>query len=202
MIFDISQEIFSSEVYPGDPVPDRKTILSLEKSAPDKCNLTELVLGSHTGTHLDAPRHFIADGKDVEQMELDKCMGICMVTALDEISRENVKQWKKQNVHRILFKNGKKFSTEEAKYLVDAGCVCVGVECSTVGIAEQNEEVHKILLSNEIVIIEGLRMEHVPEGEYFLSALPLKMKDLDGSPIRAILWKGDMKGGQYAINRF
>lgn len=194
MIFDISQEIFSSEVYPGDPIPSKKAILSLQKSDSDKCNLTELVLGSHAGTHLDAPCHFILNGKDVEQIELDKCIGKCLVTALEEISHDNVEQWKKQNVRRVLFKNGKKLNVKEADYLVEAGCVCVGVECSTVGIEEQNEEVHKILLSNEIVIIEGLRMEYVPEGEYFLAALPLKMKDLDGSPIRAILWKENMGG--------
>lgn len=194
MIFDISQEIFSSEVYPGDPIPDKKEILSLKKKNPDKCKLTEFVLGSHAGTHLDAPCHFLADGKDIEQVELDKCMGRCLVTALDEICGENVEQWKKQGICRVLLKNGKKLNVMEAECLVEAGCVCVGVECSTVGIDAQNEEVHKMLLSNEIVIIEGLRMEHVPEGEYFLSALPLKMKDLDGSPIRAILWKDEVGG--------
>lgn len=192
MIFDISQEIFSSEVYPGDPIPDKKEILSLKKSGPDKCQLSELILGSHTGTHIDAPCHFLADGKDIEQVELDKCMGKCLVIISEEIGHETVEQWEKRGVHRILLKNGKKLNAREAQYLVKSGCVCVGVECSTVGIDAQNEEVHKILLSNEIVIIEGLRMEHVPEGEYFLSALPLKMKDLDGSPIRAVLWKDDI----------
>lgn len=194
MIFDISQEVFSSEVYPGDPKPDKKEILSLKKKNPDKCKLTEIVLGSHAGTHLDAPCHFLADGKDIEQVDLNKCMGKCLVTTLDEICGESVEQWKEQGIRRVLFKNGKKLNVVEAESLVEAGCICVGVECSTVGIDTQNEEVHKILLSNEIVIIEGLRMEHVPEGEYFLSALPLRMKGLDGSPIRAILWKDDIGG--------
>lgn len=194
MIFDISQEIFSSEVYPGDPIPNKKAVLSLKKSAPDLCNLTELVLGSHTGTHIDAPRHFIADGKDVERIELDKCTGRCLVTSLEKICHEDAAQWKKQGIHRILFKNEKKLSLDEAEHLVEAGCVCVGVECSTIGINDENEEVHKLLLSNEIVIIEGLRMEHVPDGEYFISAFPLKMRDLDGSPIRAVLWQDDMEG--------
>lgn len=194
MIFDISQEIFSSEVFPGDPVPNKKEVLSLKKSNPDKCNLTELILGSHTGTHLDAPCHFIIDGKDIEQIRLDQCIGECLVTALKEISYEDMEQWKRQGIHKILFKNGKKLNAKEAGYLVEAGCVLVGVECSTAGIDAENEEVHKILLSNEVIIIEGLRMECVPEGKYFISALPLKMKDLDGSPIRAILWKNDMGG--------
>ena len=193
MIFDISQEIFSSDVYPGDTIPNKKEILSLKKSNPDKCNLTEFVLGSHTGTHLDAPCHFVVDGKDIEHVELDKCIGKCLVVALEEICHENVEQWRKKGICRILFKNGKKLTIQEAEYLIKAGCECVGVECNTVGVDAQNEEVHKILLLNEMVIIEGLRMEHVPEGEYFVSALPLKMKDLDGSPIRAILWKNDME---------
>ena len=193
MIFDISQEIFSSDVYPGDTIPNKKEILSLKKSNPDKCNLTEFVLGSHTGTHLDAPCHFVADGKDIEHVELDKCIGKCLVVALEEICHENVEQWRKKGICRILFKNGKKLTIQEAEYLIKAGCECVGVESNTVCVDSKNEEVHKILLLNEMVIIEGLRMEHVPEGEYFVSALPLKMKDLDGSPIRAILWKNDME---------
>lgn len=192
MIFDISQELFSAEVYPGDPIPAKKEILSMNKNNPDKCNLTEIILGSHTGTHLDAPCHFIIDGKDAEQIVLGKCMGRCLVTALDEISKEDTDQWKAQNIYRILLKNRKKLNISEAKRLVDIGCVCVGVECSTVGEELYNEKVHQILLSNEIVVIEGLRMEHVPEGEYFLSALPLRMREVDGSPVRAILWQKDM----------
>ena len=100
MIFDISQEIFSSDVYPGDTIPNKKEILSLKKSNPDKCNLTEFVLGSHTGTHLDAPCHFVADGKDIEHVELDKCIGKCLVVALEEICHENVEQWRKKGIDR------------------------------------------------------------------------------------------------------
>ena len=58
MIFDISQEIFSSEVYPGDPIPKKEEILSLNNETPDICQLTRLIMGSHSGTHLDAPLHF------------------------------------------------------------------------------------------------------------------------------------------------
>lgn len=188
MIYDITQELFSAEIYPGDPIPKKQEILSLNKKAPDLCQLTEMRLGSHTGTHLDAPCHFIAGGKDVEQLDLNKCIGRCVVTEISKVYQADTRRWGSMGIQRILFKNQKKLSVEEAECLAAMGCQCVGVECSTIGIEEENERVHKLLLSNEIVIIEGLRMEQVPEGEYFLSALPLKMRGLDGSPIRAILY--------------
>lgn len=187
-VYDISQEVFSSEVYPGDPIPQKKEILSFQKIVPDKCRLTELILGSHTGTHLDAPSHFIPDGKDIGQLELRKCMGRCLAISKSRICREDINAWRLHGNNRILLKDGKKIDIEEAKLLVELGCICVGVESSTIGVEDENEEVHKILLSNEIIIIEGLRMQQVPEGEYFLCALPLKLSGVDGSPVRAVLY--------------
>ena len=189
MIYDISQEIFSAEIYPGDPMPEKKEILSLHKSVPDKCQLTELKLGSHTGTHIDAPRHFIMDGIDVENVSLEKCLGICkVITVHGRLDEKIIWEVAKEGFHKILIKGEVCLDSENAKCIVDAGIHCIGVEGSTVGSGIEQENVHKILLGRGVVIIEGLRMEEVTDGKYFLSALPLKMDGLDGSPVRAVLW--------------
>ncbi len=197
-MYDISQELFSAEVYPGDPVPGKEMVLSLEKENPDICQLTKLTMGSHAGTHMDAPCHFIAGGKDAGQIELEKCAGKCLVVDTEKICEDDLKQWEQQCVKRLLLKNQKKLSEEEALALTNAGIVCVGVECSTVGCADDNVNVHRILLANEVAVVEGLRLDHVPVGEYFLLALPLKMEGLDGSPVRAVLLtceKGEEEDG-------
>lgn len=189
MIYDISQEIFSADIYPGDPVPEKKEILSLHKSTPDKCQLTVLKLGSHTGTHIDAPRHFIADGIDVANVALEKCVGICkVITVHGRLDEKIILDAAKEEIYKILIKGEVSLDSENAKCIADAGIHCVGVENSTVGSGIEQENVHKVLLDKEVVIIEGLRMKEVSDGRYFLSALPLKMDGLDGSPVRAVLW--------------
>ncbi len=188
MIFDISQEIFSSEVYPGDPIPKKEEILSLNNETPDICQLTRLIMGSHSGTHLDAPLHFYKDGKDVEQIELKKCIGECkVVSASGKIEEEEIYKWVKDGTKRLLIKGKIELDSSQAECLVKSGVYCIGVEQNTVGSGKEQEKVHKILLGAEVVIIEGLRMDKIIDGRYFLSAVPLKMKGLDGSPIRAIL---------------
>lgn len=76
-IYDITRELFSASVYPEDPIPNMEIILSLAKQPPDKCQLSRIQLGSHTGTHLDAPRHFFKEGNDVSEIPLEKCVGEC-----------------------------------------------------------------------------------------------------------------------------
>jgi len=191
MIYDISQEVFASNPYPGDPVPEKTEVCSMKKSPPDACQLTRIVLGSHTGTHLDAPCHFIPNGKDAEQIELNKCVGRCLVVSLNEIDLKSIERWKELGIRKILLKNGKKINIQEALLLAQFNVECIGVEANTIGEDDENGEVHRILLLNEMVILEGLCMEMVPVGEYYLSALPLRMKTLDGSPVRAVLISQD-----------
>lgn len=188
MIFDISQEIFSAEIYPGDPIPGKEEVLSLNNEKPDICQLTRLIIGSHTGTHLDAPAHFYKNGKDTMQLELEKCIGECkVVSAEGRIEEKEILEWTEDGTKKLLIKGKADFDSLNAEYMVKCGIHCIGVERSTVGSGEEQEKVHKILLGAEVVIIEGLRMDQVIEGKYFLSALPLKMQGVDGSPVRAVL---------------
>lgn len=185
-IIDISQEIFSAEIFPGDPVPGMDMVMSWEND--DVCQLTELTLGSHTGTHMDAPRHFLEEGRDVAEVALEKCVGVCKVVEVTgEISGVQMEEMLADGTERLLLK-GKQVITEEAARVMAEKCLkCIGVEGLTVGPFSSPAPVHKILLGSEIVILEGLRLDHAAEGEYFLAAQPLKMKELDGSPVRAVL---------------
>lgn len=187
-IYDISQELFSADVYPGDPVPSIKTILSLEKQPLNQCQLSSIVMGSHTGTHLDAPRHFFKDGKDVSCISLERCVGKCRVVACEgAIDRKQIDEWVEGNIKKIIIAGNAVINPLLAHYIVECGIDCIGVEMSTIAVGDAQTEVHQILLEKEVVILEGLFLNKVKTGEYFLCALPLKMAGADGSPIRAVL---------------
>lgn len=187
-IYDISRELFSASVYPGDPVPNMEIILSLEKQPPDKCQLSCIQMGSHTGTHLDAPRHFLKNGNDVLGISLEKCLGKCQVVSCEGVIDESqVDEWTKGNITKILIAGNVEITPSLAHYIVEHGIDCIGVEMSTIAIGDPQVEVHQILLEGEVVILEGLSLSNVKDGRYFLCALPLKMTGADGSPVRAVL---------------
>lgn len=194
MIYDITRELFSSEVYPGDPVPGKEFVMSFEGEEPDVCQLTELVMGSHTGTHMDAPRHFYEDGKTIAEVELCKCIGGCKVVSTGEhVTKEELEGQLKDGTRRLLLKGAKDVTEEAAEYLVAQGVVCIGIESLSIAPLSAPVKVHRILLGAEIVILEGLELSKVPDGSYELMALPLKMEGLDGSPVRAVLRENDRK---------
>ena len=190
MIYDITKELFTADVYPGDPIPGKELLMSFQGEEPDVCQLTELVMGSHTGTHMDAPRHFFEDGKTIAEVSLNKCIGACRVLETGEhVTREELEAHWQEDTTRLLLKGAKDVTEDAAEYMVEQGVVCVGVEGLSVGPLSAPMKVHKILLGAEIVILEGLDLSEVPQGEYGLIALPLKMEGLDGSPVRAVLRK-------------
>ncbi len=193
-LYDISKELFSAEVYPGDPVPFRADFASYNSTPPSICQVSGLVAGSHSGTHLDAPLHFCPGGRDTADMELERCIGECkVVSAEGEILPEQMREFLSDGTKRLLIKGDAVFASETAQVMCDAGLWCVGVETMTVGTKESQIEVHQLLLRHEIVIIESLVLADVPEGKYFLSALPLRMAGCDGSPVRAVLLDAEAK---------
>jgi len=188
IIHDISQEVFGSAIFPGDAAPTKRTLLSLDKEIPDICQLSEITLGSHTGTHMDAPRHFYKDGKCIDQIDLDKCVGICKVVEADGvITVDEMDDLLKDGTQRILIKGNIEITIDVAKILTHRKIKCIGVEGLTIGPLSAPKEVHLELLGQEIVMIEGLRLADVKPGKYILAAQPLKLGGLDGSPLRAIL---------------
>lgn len=188
MIYDITKELFSVETYPGDPIPDKAEWFSIENG--DVCNLTAIKIGSHTGTHIDAPRHFFTEGKGVSEISLEKCIGKCLVIRWDGELDDTFWNTKIRNdTRKILFKGNVNFRPGTAEKIADMGIDLVGVEASTVGAPDKQKEVHEAFLEKEVVILENIDLSEVDEGGYFLSAAPLKMDRVDGSPVRAYLIK-------------
>ena len=192
-IYDISQEVFGCEVYPDDPTPKKTVICSMEKG--DLYNLTEFSMCAHNGTHIDAPFHFIKDGKTVDAIELESFVGMAYVAEhRGEVSRDDaleiIEKAQKQNsesANRILIKGDADVSAEAARVFAAAKILLLGNESQTVGPHDAPMEVHRILLSADVVLLEGIRLAEVPEGVYFLNAAPLNLSGADGSPCRAVL---------------
>lgn len=195
-IYDISQEVFGSRVYPGDPSPARESLLSMEKG--DACNLTAFSMCAHNGTHVDAPFHFYQEGKTVDQMELSAYVGwACVVAHTGEVTAEHARHMletalleKREAVKRILIKGKAVVTAQAAAVFAEEGISLLGNESQTVGPEENPEEVHLRLLGAGITLLEGICLGQVPEGVYFLCAAPLKLGGADGAPCRAVLLKG------------
>ncbi|WP_443710916.1 cyclase family protein [Ruminococcus bicirculans (ex Wegman et al. 2014)] len=192
-IYDISQEVFGCQVYPGDPTPKKRVISSMEKG--DLYNLTAFSMCAHNGTHIDAPFHFIKDGKTVDSVSLDTFIGMAYVAEHNGIvsaddATEILEKAKKQNseaAKRILIKGDAEVSAEAAKVFAESNILLLGNESQTVGPENAPMEVHLILLGAGAVLLEGIRLAEVSEGIYFLNATPLNLSGADGSPCRAIL---------------
>ena len=192
-LYDISQEVFGCAVYPGDPVPKRESLSRME--AGDLYNLTAFSMCAHNGTHVDAPYHFIQEGNTVDQIPLEKTVGLCFVAEWNGIlGGEDARRILnraalavRESARRILLKGDATVSAEAARMFVGGGVDLIGNESQTVGPEDAPMEVHKILLGADVVLLEGIRLSDVPEGVYFLNASPLCLGGTDGAPCRAIL---------------
>ena len=192
-IYDISQEVFSCRVYPGDPVPEKKAISLMEKG--ELYNLTAFSMCAHNGTHIDAPFHFIRDGKTVDAICLEIFVGMAYVAehhgivsgndAIEIIEKAN--GLNPEAAKRILIKGPAVVSLEAAKVFASRGVLLLGNESQTVGPEDAPMAVHQVLLGSNVILLEGIRLAEVSEGIYFLNAAPLNLFGADGSPCRAIL---------------
>ena len=180
-IYDISQELFGCAVYPGDPQPERFVTLSIQ---------TAFKMCAHNGTHVDAPFHFYADGKTIDQVDLDRFIGWAYVAEHEgDISADDAKNILKaaNSCERVLVKGKAVVTKDAAQVFAEARIKLFGNESQTVGPIDAPKEVHLIMLGAEIVLLEGIRLEKVPVGKYFLNAVPLNLGGADGSPCRATL---------------
>ena len=193
MIYDISQPLFECEVFPGDPKPEKTELLRIAKG--DICNLTAVSMCAHNGTHIDAPFHFIEDGKSVDRIDLTRFIGPAYVEThngdmngsdaekmLERARKLHTQAWKK-----LLIKGKATVTSEGAAIFADAGIELIGNESQTVGPEEAPMAVHLALLRKEVVLLEGIRLAHVPDGVYLLNCAPLNLTGTDGAPCRAVL---------------
>lgn len=191
MIYDISQELFSCRVWPGDPAPVRKVLADMGKG--NIINLTAFSMCAHNGTHVDAPAHFIKDGKTVDELDPAAFLGDCYVVRHEgEVTAADAeailrRAGDRQAAERILIAGRATVTEAAACVFAEAGIRLIGNESQTVGPENAPMEVHLILLGADVVILEGLVLAHVPEGKYFLTAAPINLGGCEGSPCRAML---------------
>lgn len=203
---DISVPLRNTMVHwPDDPPVQIKRILDMERG--DTANVSTLAMSAHTGTHLDAPRHFLCTGKSIDQMPLEAMMGRARVIEIldpaaikaDELRRHHIRHGE-----RLLFKtrNSERcwrsdhfiedftFITDEAAQLLAERRVhLVGIDYLSVDSFKNGAETHRVLLEAGIWVIEGLDLSRVNSGRYELICLPLKIEGGDGAPARAIVRK-------------
>ena len=190
-LIDISQEVLSCKVFPGDDSPRGELVKSMEDG--ELYNLSMLSMCAHNGTHIDAPFHFLNDGKTVDKMPLEAFVGDCyMVRHEGDVTAEDAREILKkakaaQAVERILIGGKATVTLEAAKVFAEAGIKLIGNESQTIGPENAPMAVHKVLLAKEIVLLEGIVLADVPEGKYFLNAAPLNFAGFDGAPCRAYL---------------
>ncbi len=206
---DVSVPLYTGMVHwPDNPPVQVSRMLDMERG--DICNVSTMAMGSHTGTHMDGPRHFLQTGKGLDEMPLDAALGRARVIEIHDPVSIKPDELRPHNIvrgERVLFKTNNStdcwkqdtfvedfvyVSQEAARYLADLGVRVVGVDYLSVGgYTKDGTETHRALLEGGIWIIEGLNLSRVQPGEYELICLPLRIVESDGAPARAILRKSE-----------
>lgn len=203
-IFDISIGIDENlPLWPGDPELRLQWAANIEQG--DLVNLTELSMSIHTGTHIDAPLHFLPNGKPIDSLSLNVFVGEAQVVAIPQdvnlITVDILQDVCEINAARILFKtkNSQLWETSKfqqdyvaleasaAQWLVDQGVQLVGIDYLSIAPFKDPAPTHETLLNNEVVIVESLDLRLVKPGIYTLICLPLKLVGREAAPARAIL---------------
>ena len=187
-LIDISRELLSAPVYPGDCAPSvthvSDTLLG------DAATVSEISACLHNGTHLDAPCHFFPGADDVNAYPLDTLCGECFVAQASGIlTGEDIEKLlsRRYGIERLLLKGDATLSQSAAFALCDAQLKLIGVEGTSVAAAAETAVVHRKLLAEPIAILENLDLSAVSEGWYLLFAAPIKISGADGAPVRALL---------------
>jgi arylformamidase len=195
----------NTTVWPGDEPVSIKLTSSIE--AGDNANVSEVTMSCHTGTHVDAPHHFLNNGITVEDLALDLLVGRAYVLDLPNVPMITASVLMQADIpprtRRLLFKtrnsqywadgnhefqaNYVGLSVDAAELLVDRNVKLVGIDYLSIAPYKMGTPVHSILLDAGVVIVEGLDLSEVSQGRYTLHCLPLKLGGVEGAPARAIL---------------
>jgi len=204
-VYDVSLPIVNDGlVYPGNPEIKISAQQSLTRG--DSANVSLLSLGSHTCTHVDAPKHFFEDGAGVDTLPLDVLMGPAMLIAMaDDVMAVGEAELRKHELRghtRVLIRTrnsrfaGQKpfvrdytfLAPDGAAYLVSLGVKLVGIDYLSIEqVHSGHHRTHRTLLEHGVIIVEGLDLSRPPMGPYELRCLPLRLAGLDGAPARAVL---------------
>ena len=205
-IYDVTVPIRSSmPIYEGDPAVEIQAWSALAKG--DSANVSFLHFGAHTGTHVDAPAHFIEGARKIEALTLETLIGLARVVRIPdtvtEIDPDLIERAGLKGVERVLFhtrnssfwgegfrKDFTHLLPEAAQKLIELGIKLVGIDYLSIEkFHSGHHRTHLSLLSKNVVIVEGLNLSEVPEGDYELICLPLRIADGagDGAPARVVL---------------
>lgn len=205
-VIDLSLPVYNEmPVYPGDP---KVFFMKYRSINPDGYNLTQFLMGSHTGTHLDVPLHFVDGGQSIDKFPPESFMGEAYVVDLsykkaeEDITPEDLvpyedkiqpgtklllrTDWYKVLPDRRYFKEQPRISYELALWLVEKKVSLLGLETPTINPVD-NKKLHQTLLSGGIILVEALaHLDEIKKDKVFFIALPLKIINGDGSPVRAV----------------
>ena len=185
---DISREWTTAPLYPGDPVPVLEKLSDMHLG--DECSTSVIRACVHTGTHMDAPAHFLEAAGDIESVPLSVCCGDCLVIeANGALVGEQLEKYVWMAPERVLFKGDVQLTQSAAFVLADADVRLIGVEGTSIATPATEAEVHRQLLSAGVVLLEGLDLSKVTPGQYYLHAAPIRIAGADGAPVRALLAK-------------
>ena len=192
MLIDITSVLNqNTKVYPGDPEFKLKQIFTVDK---DGFNLCGLSLGTHTGTHIDAPLHFFNSKESIADLDLKYLITnaiVVDVSGLNSIDEKFISGLSLNGINSILFKTDRKdiyLTKTGAQYIAGKGILIVATECLDIEDDTDNTfSVHKTLLSNNVLIVENIDLRNVKPGIYKFYCFPLKIENADGSPVRAVL---------------
>jgi len=206
MIYDVTVPITNTmPVWPSDPPVQLTPKSHMSRDNTHTVRLTHIEMGSHTGTHIDAPWHFVPNGRRLNEIPIETLVGPATVFAINQrssIARADVEQLSLDGVERVLFKtdnsqhwsDGKFYENfvylepEAAQVLVDRGVKLVGIDYLSIDkFKSEKHPSHFVLLERNVVIVEGLNLSRVTPGPYRMTALPLNLQDADGAPTRVIL---------------
>jgi arylformamidase len=201
-MYDVTGTIFEGmTVYKNKPEKQPK----MNQETNGYVTETRLEIDVHTGTHIDAPRHMVVDGDTFETISMDDLVGQCKVFDLtqveDGISKKDLEKFEIQKDDFVFFKTKNSFednfnfdfiylAQDGAQYLSEIGVRGVGIDTLGIERSQEGHPTHKTLFAKKIIIIEGLRLKEIHQGEYFMVAAPLKLEGTDGSPARVLLFEG------------
>jgi len=207
-LIDVTRPIFANmTIWPGDDGVVIERTANIEYG--DIANTSRICAGSHTGTHVDAPLHFIADGKSIDQLDISLFTGTVTVIEVADtncITGEFLKKCSLTECKAVFFKtwfsdrslsepfdkNYPGLDPDAAEYIVKSGIRVVGIDTLSVEkYYSKDFAVHKILLGSEVLIIEGLCLKNIIPGKYKYICMPLPIKGSDGAPARVMLVDGD-----------
>jgi len=206
MIYDVSVPIDNGmPVWPSDPPVKLTPAAHLSRDGSHTVRVTAIEMGSHTGTHIDAPHHFVDGGRKLHEIPLDWLVGettVVQIPGVPSIARGHLEKLDWTGVQRVLFKTDNSprwvdhgfhkdfvyLEPQAAEFLVERGLRLVGIDYLSIDpFGSQKHPTHFVLLPNNVVVLEGLNLSQVAPGRYHMVALPLNLQNADGAPTRVIL---------------